>query len=460
MHIRRRPADHSAPPPEPLAEPLAQGPRVYLETLGCQMNAADSALIAGQLRDGGYVRVRDPAEADVVLINTCAIREKAEDRVIGRTSQLLQHRRDNPNLVIGITGCMAEHLKTRVAERAPHVTLVAGPDSYRGIAELVDRARAGERVIDVKLDKTEIYEGLPEAPDDDGVSAFVTVQRGCDKFCTFCVVPYTRGRERGVPPREVLRSVRARAAAGYREVVLLGQTVNSYAWEDVGFAELLTAVHEIDGIERIRFTSPYPVDFSDELLAAMARLPKVCPQVHLPAQSGCDAVLERMRRGYTRGEFVALVERMRAAIPGITLSTDLMVGFCGETEHEHAQTLELMEQVRFDSAFMFAYSDRGITYAAKRLDDDVPEATKKRRLAEVIELQERHTRASHAARIGTRQTVMLTGVSRRGDCLVGKTPHFQKVLVPLSAGRPGDLVDVTITASTGHSLRGELVPAS
>jgi len=429
---------------------------VYLETLGCQMNQADSALIAGQLGQAGYVRVQDPAQADVVLINTCAIREKAEDRVVGRTSQLLVHRRKNPGLVIGITGCMAEHLKGRVAERAPHVTLVAGPDSYRGIAQLVDRARAGERVIDVKLDKSEVYAGLAEEPQDDGVSGFVTVQRGCDKFCTFCVVPFTRGRERGVPPREVLRAVRARAAAGYREVVLLGQTVNSYRWEDVGFADLLTAAHEVEGIERIRFTSPYPVDFSDRLIDTMASLPKVCPQVHLPAQSGSDVMLERMRRGYTRAEFLALVARLRQKIPGIALSTDLMVGFCGETEDEHAETLSLIEEVRFDSAFMFAYSDRGITYASKRLDDDVPQATKKRRLTEVIELQERYTRASHAARVDEEHEVLITAVSRRGDRMVGRTPHFHKVLLPRDAGQPGQRVRATITGSTGHSLWGAL----
>lgn len=459
MQIRRR--DAGGPPTAPSAAvptpaqavPAPSGaPRVYLETLGCQMNEADSALIAGQLEASGYVRVRDPAQADVVLINTCAVREKAEERVVGRTSQLLRHRAHNPGLVIGITGCMAEHLKTRVAERAPHVTLVAGPDSYRGIAALVDRARAGQRVIDTTLDKAEVYEGLPEQPDDDGVSGFVTIQRGCDKFCTFCVVPYTRGRERGVPPREVLAAVRRRAAAGYREVVLLGQTVNSYRHEDAGFAELLAAVHEVEGIERIRFTSPYPVDFSPAVIDAMARLPKVCPQVHLPVQSGSDAVLERMRRGYDRAAFVALVERLRAAVPGLALSTDVLVGFCGETEDDHQATLALMQALRFDSAFMFAYSDRGITYASRKLVDDVPEATKQRRLREVIELQEQHTRASHAALVGTRQEVLVTGTSRRGDRLVGRTPTFHKVLLPLGAGSPGTLCHATITRSTGHSL--------
>jgi tRNA-2-methylthio-N6-dimethylallyladenosine synthase len=358
-------------------------------------------------------------------------------------------------LVIGITGCMAEHLKDRVSERAPHVTLVAGPDRYRDIAALVDRARAGERVIDTQLDRDEVYEGLdPHAGDDESsTSAYVTVQRGCDKFCTFCVVPYTRGRERGVPPGEVLRAVRARVQQGAREVVLLGQTVNSYRHEDVSFADLVRAIHEIPGLARIRFTSPYPVDFTDELVRTMAELPKVCPQVHLPVQSGSDRVLERMRRGYDRGAFLKLVDRLRTAIPDVALSTDLLVGFCGETEEDHAQTLALVEEVRFDAAFMFAYSDRGITYAARKLVDDVPPEVKQRRLHEVIERQEVHTRRAHDRRVGTHTEILLGGPSRRGDHRIGRSPHLQNVLVPLSAGQPGELLPVEITASTGHSLR-------
>lgn len=433
----------------------ADGPRVYLETLGCQMNEADSALIAGQLAARGYVRVSDPALADVVLINTCAVREKAEERVYGRTSQLLRHREHNPDLVFGITGCMAEHLRDKVAERAPHISLVVGPDAYRGIADLVDRAREGASVLDVKLDKDEVYEGLDGVPDDDGVSGQVVIQRGCDKFCTFCVVPFTRGRERGVPPREVLRGARRLAEQGYREVVLLGQTVNSYRWEDVTFAELLRAVAAIDGIERIRFTSPYPVDFTDALIEVMASEPKICPQVHLPFQSGSDRMLTAMRRGYTRAEYLDLVRRLRAAIPDLALSTDVMVGFCGETEEDHAETLSLMREVRFDTAFMFAYSDRGITYASKRLDDDVPAEVKGRRLREVIELQEEHTRAAFAARIGRREEVLVGITARRGDHVIGRTPRFQNVLIPLGRAQPGELVTVTIAASTGHSLIAE-----
>ena len=436
------------------AEAIPGGPRVYLETLGCQMNEADSAIIMGQLRAGGYVRVADPAAADVILLNTCAVREKAEERVYGRTSQLLRHRKDNPGLVFGITGCMAEHLRDRVHQHAPHIGLVAGPDSYRRIAGLVDRAREGERVVDVQLDKTETYDGLDGVPEDDGVSGQISIQRGCDKFCTFCVVHYTRGRERGVAPREVLRAARQLAERGYREVVLLGQTVNSYRWEDVNFAGLLRALVQVDGIERVRFTSPYPVDFSDELIAVMATEPKVCPYVHLPAQSGSDAMLAAMKRGYTRAELLALVAKLRAALPGLALSTDLMVGFCGETEADHQDTLSLMREVQFDSAFMFRYSDRGITYAARKLSDDVPGDVKGRRLQEVIDLQEQHTRASHQARVGGREKVLISGLSRRGDRQLGRTPSFHSVLLPLGSGRPGETVEVEITASTGHSLIG------
>lgn len=450
----QRPSEPEAPgaaSPQP-GDAAPPGPRVYVETLGCQMNEADSALIVGQLRARGYVRVSDPAAADVILLNTCAVREKAEDRVYGRTSQLLRHRKDNPGLVFGITGCMAEHLRDKVQQQAPHIGLVAGPDSYRRIGALVDRARAGERVVDVKLDREETYEGLDGVPDDDGVSGQITIQRGCDKFCTFCVVPYTRGRERGVAPREILRQARALVERGYKELVLLGQTVNSYAWEDVSFAALLRALAAIDGVQRIRFTSPYPVDFTDELIATMAELEVVCPYVHLPAQSGSDAMLAAMKRGYTRAEFVTLVGKLRAALPDLALSTDLMVGFCGETEADHAETLSLMREVEFDSAFMFRYSDRGITYAARKLQDDVPGEVKGRRLQEVIDLQEQHTRAAHHRRVGRREAVMISGLSHRGDRLLGRTPRFQNVLLPLGSGSPGQVLEVEITGSTGHSL--------
>lgn len=429
------------------------GPRVYLETMGCQMNEADSALILGQLVAHGYTHTREPGDADVILINTCAVREKAEERVYGRTSQLLVHRQQKPNLVFGITGCMAEHLREKLIDQAPHIQIIAGPDSYRGIASLVDQARTGETAVDVHLDRYETYEGLDGMSEDNGVSGQITVQRGCDKFCTFCVVPYTRGRERGIAPREILRQARQLAAKGYRELVLLGQTVNSYRWEDIRFADLLYRLAEIDGIARIRFTSPYPVDFSDDLIEAIAAVDQISPYLHLPVQSGSDRMLQTMRRGYTRNEFITLVEKLRERIPDLALSTDVMVGFCGETEEDHEQTLSLLQQIRFDSAFMFRYSDRGITYAARKMQDDVTDEVKAKRLHEVIELQEYFTRASHQARIGHVEEVLITGLSRRGNCLVGRSARFQNVLLPLDAGHKGELVKVRINDSTGHSLR-------
>ena len=453
VHLRPRPT--VAKDGDPAAVTTEDRGTVYIETFGCQMNEADSALMAGQLRERGYQLVHQPEHADVILINTCAVREKAEDRVYGRTTQLLRHRQHRPNLVIGITGCMAEHLREQLAETAPHVTLVAGPDAYRRIADLVDRARTGDRVLDVELDRLETYEGLDPAADDDGVSGQITIQRGCDKFCTFCVVPFTRGRERGVAPREVLRHARTLAERGYKEVVLLGQTVNSYRYEDVEFADLLTAIAGIDGIDRVRFTSPYPVDFSDKLIAVMAHEQKVCPQVHLPLQSGSDRMLESMRRGYSRRDYLQLVDRLRRRIPGIAISTDIMVGFCGETQDDHQATLDIMREVQFDSAFMFRYSDRGITYAARRMQDDVAPQDKAQRLQDVIDLQDQYTRAAHDRRVGHAVDVLVVGPAKRGDRLLGRNPHFQKVFLPLSAGTPGQIVTARVVSSSGYSLVGE-----
>jgi len=359
--------------------------------------------------------------------------------------------------VLAIVGCMAEHLKEGLAERAPAVDVIAGPDSYRRLPELLAAARLHhtEPVIDVRLDKAETYEGLSGAVGGDGVSGFVTIQRGCDKFCTFCVVPFTRGRERGTPPREVLRQVRELAAAGYREVVLLGQTVNSYVWDDTSFAGLLRAVCLVKGIERVRFTSPYPVDFTADVIAAIAEEPKICKYVHLPVQSGSDVVLERMKRGYTVADYRAIVHALRAAIPDIAFSTDILTGFSGETEDDHAQTLALMRELRFDSAFMFAYSERDLTFAAKKLTDDVPDATKKRRLSEIIALQESISGEVFAAQVGTRHRVLVHSPSKRDPAqLMGRTDTFKTVILPTGVGAIGELVDVTIERATMATLFG------
>jgi tRNA-2-methylthio-N6-dimethylallyladenosine synthase len=451
------------------ASPAATGagPRVYVETHGCQMNVADSDLLVGILAGAGYTRVERAEDADVVVVNTCAVREKAETKVISRAHELaaLGRRRDGGQ-VLSIVGCMAEHLKEGLADAAP-VDVIAGPDSYRRLPDLIAAARAqkdehgaratlGAPVVDVQLDKAETYEGLSGAEGGDGVSGFVTIQRGCDKFCTFCVVPFTRGRERGTPPREVLRQVRDLAEHGYKEVVLLGQTVNSYAWEDVGFADLLRAVARVDGIERVRFTSPYPVDFTDEVVAAIAEDAKICAYVHLPLQSGSDDVLARMRRGYDVAGYVAIVERLRRAMPDVALSTDILSGFSGETEDDHQKTLDLMRAIRFDSAFMFAYSERDLTFAAKKLPDDVTPAEKKRRLAEIIALQESISVEVFAAQVGKQERVLVHQPSKRDPAeMMGRTDGFKSVILPRGVGAPGELVDVRITRATMATLFGE-----
>jgi tRNA-2-methylthio-N6-dimethylallyladenosine synthase len=429
------------------------------------------------LADAGYAQAARADEADVILVNTCAVREKAEDRVIARAAELGAIKRKKPGTVLAIVGCMAEHLKENLADKAPAVDVIAGPDSYRRMPELLAAARGAHAtaasptevgraaapqavrrlIADVKLDKAETYDGLSGAVGGDGVSGFVTIQRGCDKFCTFCVVPFTRGRERGAAPREILRQVRELVDAGYREVTLLGQTVNSYVFEDVTFAQLLRAVAKVDGLERIRFTSPYPVDFTDDVIAAIAEEPKVCKYVHLPVQSGSDVVLERMRRGYTVEDYRTIVRNLRAAMPHIALSTDILTGFSGETDEDHQQTLALMREIRFDSAFMFAYSERDLTFAAKKLPDDVPPEVKKARLADIVALQEKISADVFASQVGRHERVLVTGPSKRDpNQLIGRTDGFKSVILPAGVGEVGGFVDVTIERATMATLFGRV----
>ncbi len=451
---------------EPTVEaPPRPGRLAYVETYGCQMNVADTEMVLGLLQGAGYARTEDPARADLILLNTCAVREKAEEKVYQRASMLAAHKA-RPGVVLGITGCMAEHLKSAIRQQAPYVDVVVGPDGYRRLLDHVERARGGETVEDTQLDRFETYEGLdPARPSGGGaagtltgggVTGHITIQRGCDKFCTFCVVPYTRGRERGTPPREVLRQARVMAEAGYKEVQLLGQTVNSYRHEDVGFGDLLRAVATVDGIERIRFMSPYPLDFSPQVIAAMAETPKVCRHVHLPLQTASDAVLERMRRGYTYADFRALVAALRAAMPGIAITTDLLVGFCDETEEEFQSVLAAQEELRFDAAFTFSYSERPGTVAARKMADNVPEAVKQRRLAEVIAAQKRISIEIMAAQVGKRERVLVEHVSKRSpDEMLARTDGYRAVVVP--AGPEvvlGALLDVTITRATSATLFG------
>jgi tRNA-2-methylthio-N6-dimethylallyladenosine synthase len=397
------------------AQGQASPPRVFIETYGCQMNVADSELVGGVLRRAGYAAAAGPEEADVILLNTCAIREHAEERVLRRLGELARLKRARPDLRLGLLGCMAQHNRAALIEKAPWLDLVAGPDSYRRLPELLGRARF-DPAVDVRLDRGETYADIVPAHER-GVRAYVTAMRGCDRFCAFCVVPYVRGRERSVPPKAILADIRELAARGVREIVLLGQTVNAYRFADTDFGRLLRLVAAVDGVERIRFTSPHPSDMSDSVIEAMATEPKVQPALHLPLQSGSDRILAAMERGYSVAEYLRLVERVRAAIPAIALSTDIIVGFHGEEEPDFRATLDLMEGVRYDSAFSFKYSLRENTRAFK-LGDTVDEEEKGRRLAEVIALQERVSAERNRGLVGQRQAVLVEGPARRGDLLV------------------------------------------
>lgn len=428
-------------------------PSVYLETYGCQMNVADSELMLGALAREGYARVEAPEGADLMLVNTCAVRDNAEQRVIGRLGELQRHKR--PGAVLGVVGCMAQRLGPRLLQQVPAVDLVAGPDAYRNLGVLVAQARAGERGSDTGFRSWEHYEDVPPVREK-AATAFVTVQRGCDYKCTFCVVPYTRGPERSRRLDDVVREVRALAGQGTTEVTLLGQTVNSYHDGSHDFADLLAAVGRVDGIRRVRFTSPYPTDFSDRVIEAMAAVEAVCEHVHLPAQSGADTVLRRMLRRYTREQYLGVVDRLRRAVPGITFSTDLIVGFPGETDDDFAQTLSLVEAAGFDDAYTFRYSVREGTPAV-RLRDQVPEVVAAERLDQLIAAVRAQAKRRNLARVGETVEVLVERPARRGGLLLARTRTNLLVLVDLPEGAIGEYHTVVLTGTTGSTFTGDLV---
>jgi len=429
--------------------------RIYIETYGCQMNLADTELLFGHLRQHGYRRAGGPTDADVILLNTCAIREHAEERVLGRLGELGRYKTRHPHLQLGIVGCMAQHVRDGLLAKLPFVDFIIGPDGYRGLPELLGHGE-GDPFVEVRLDRAETYADItPER--DAGVRAWVTIMRGCDKFCTFCVVPYVRGRERSLPAGAVLEQVRQAAATGYREIVYLGQTVNAYHDGAVDFAELLRRTDDVDGIDRIRFTSPHPSDMTDAVIEAMAGGRKICPQLHLPLQSGSDRVLARMERGHSAADYLDLVQRLRRAIPDIALSTDIIVGFPGEEESDLLATCDLMREVGYDSAFMFKYSARPGTKAFK-WPETVSEEEKSRRLQTVIALQEAQSAAINRRLVGTSTEVLIEGPARRhAGWHAGKSPQFKTVVFPAGGTRVGDLVQVRITSATAHTLVGEVV---
>jgi tRNA-2-methylthio-N6-dimethylallyladenosine synthase len=429
-------------------------PTVYIETYGCQMNVADTELMLGHLRAHGWDRTDAPDRADAILLNTCAIREHAEARVLGRLGELARHKRRRPGVRLGVTGCMAQHLRAKLRERAPWVDLLVGPDGYRRLPELLEDDGA-DPLVALRLDPAETYADLPVAREG-GVRAWVTAMRGCDRFCTFCIVPYVRGRERSLPGPALVDQVRALVAGGTREVVFLGQTVNAYHDGTWDFAELLRRTADVPGIQRIRFTSPHPSDMSERVIDAMAECPAVAPQLHLPVQAGSDRVLARMAREYTVAQYEDLVARLRARVPGLALSTDVIVGFPGEEDGDYAATEALVRRVRYDSAFLFKYSPREGTRAWK-WDDSVPHDEKSRRLARLVALQEAISGEINRRLVGTDVEVLVEGPARRTPGWVaGKSPTLKTVVFPGPA-EPGKLVRVRVEAATSHTLRGRAV---
>ena len=425
-------------------------PTIYLETYGCQMNVSDSELMLGVLARDGYVRTEDPAGADVILVNTCAVRDHAEQRVLGRMGELKRYKR--PGDVLGVVGCMAQRLGPRLLERVPQVDLVLGPDGYRSLPELIARARAGSRAADVEFRGWEHYEDVA-AIRPGSASAFVTVQRGCDYRCTFCVVPMTRGPERSRKLADVVAEVERLAGAATSEVTLLGQTVNSYHDGEHDFADLLRAVGAVPGIRRVRFTSPYPTDFTDRVLAAMAGTPAVCEHVHLPVQSGSSRVLKRMLRRYDRSRYLEVVAGLRAAVPGIAITTDIIVGFPGETEDEFQETVSLVREIGFDDAYTFKYSVRDGTPAV-RIRDHLPEALKSERLERLIPVVREVARARNVGLVGTTHEVLVEGAAKRGGLLQSRTRTNKIVLIEGPAEWIGTYRRVRLTGTTGSTFTG------
>ena len=420
------------------------------------MNVSDSELMAGSLAARGYESVTSPDGADVILVNTCAIRDHAEQRVIGRLGELRRHMK--PDTVMGVTGCMAQRLGPQLLERARHVSLVIGPDGYRALPTLIDGAREGRRVSATDFDLEEHYEDF-QPRRFDRVKAWIPVQRGCDYKCTYCIVPTTRGPERSRKLEDVVRETAAVVAEGMSEVVLLGQTVNSYTDGTHDFADLLRAVGGVPGIRRLRFTSPHPNDFSDRVIAAMAETDAVCEHVHLPMQSGSTRTLKRMLRRYTREGYVDCVRRLREAIPGLALTTDVIVGFPGETDEDFEETLSVVRQLGFDDAFTFKFSAREGTPATRFPESEtVPDEVASDRLARLVETVRNATRQRNLGLLGTRHEILIEKAARRGELLQGRTRDFKTILVPGDDSMIGTYANVEITGTTGFTFTGAIIP--
>ncbi len=454
---------------------IPNGKKLFLESYGCQMNFADSEIVASILINKGFSTTQNFEEADLILVNTCAIRDNAENRVRQRLQDYKRVKKNKPDAIVGVLGCMAERLKSQFLEQEKLVDIVVGPDAYRDLPNLIEQAETGQKAINVILSKEETYADIaPLRLDKNGVSAFVSIMRGCDNMCSFCVVPFTRGRERSRDPESIVNECKDAFNAGYREVTLLGQNVDSYLWSGGGlkkeilseeqkansttFAQLMEMVAMVNPDLRVRFSTSHPKDMTDDVLHVMAKYENICNNIHLPVQSGSSKVLEMMNRGYTREWYLDRIKAIRTIIPNCGISTDVITGFCGETDEEHKETLSLMEEVKYDFAFMFSYSERPKTLAERKYKDDVPEEIKKQRLTEVVDLQRKHSELHTRKQVGNITKVLIEGFSKKSeDMLMGRNSQNSVVVFPKGDLKPGMYVNVKVTSSTSSTLIGEVI---
>ncbi|CAN5875859.1 tRNA (N6-isopentenyl adenosine(37)-C2)-methylthiotransferase MiaB [soil metagenome] len=440
------------------------GKHFYIESYGCAMNFADSEVVASILHAGGFGATSDVSKANLILINTCSIREKAEDRVRKRLTEFRQLKRFNPGLIIGVLGCMAERLKAAFLEEEKLVDIVVGPDAYRSLPSLIEEATGGQKAVNVLLSRDETYADIaPIRLNSNGVNAFVSIMRGCNNMCSFCVVPFTRGRERSRNANSIVLECEALFNDGYREVTLLGQNVDSYHWineqtnETVTFAELMEKVALISPLLRVRFSTSHPKDITDDVLFAIKKYDNICNYIHLPVQSGSTRVLQMMNRTYSREWYIAKVDRIRELIPNCGISTDMIAGFCTETEEEHQQSLSLMEYCRYDLAYLYFYSERPGTLAARRFEDDVPLDTKKRRLQELVSLYRDHSLISMKKDVGKTFKVLVEGHSKKSENdLHGRNEQNKVIVFPREHYKKGDYVMVEVTDCTAGTLLGKV----
>lgn len=450
--------------------------KMYIESYGCQMNFSDSEIAASVLTKKGYATTNNIEEADVVFLNTCSIRDNAEVTIKKRLQHIKGDKRKNPNLKVGILGCMAERLKSKLLEEEKLVDLVAGPDAYRDLPNLMEKLDGGDKSVNVQLSRDETYSDIdPVRINSNGITAFISIMRGCDNMCTFCVVPFTRGRERSRDPKSILEEAKKLHAKGYKEITLLGQNVDSYRWSDdpslrgkklkeapreevVDFAKLLELVAEIAPDFRIRFTTSHPKDITADVLYSMKKYDNICKYIHLPAQSGNSRILEKMNRTYTREWYLDKVAKIREIIPDCAISTDIITGFCSETEEEHGDSLSLMKEVVYDYAYMFYYSERPGTLAAKKFEDDVPLEIKKSRLSEIIEIQSENNRITNNKCVGKTYEVLIEKYSKKSDKdLMGRNSHYRTIVFPAEDYKAGEYVNVKIERATGGTLIGKAI---